>query len=178
MMTMLPFAWVEQSTSYLRGGNARQPVAEWVTYIAHYALYFALVFSLMTVEQAIAFILVHQMLFGLYMGSIFAPNHKGMPLWTSDQPPDFLRQQVLTSRNVKGGPVTDFWYGGLNYQIEHHLFPTMPRNKLSEAQQIVREFCAARGVSYHETSVMQSYREILEYMHEVGAPLRAGAAGR
>ena len=40
---------------------------------------------------------------------------------------DFLRRQVLTSRNVRGGRFTDFALGGLNYQIEHHLFPSMPR---------------------------------------------------
>ncbi|OEV25008.1 delta fatty acid desaturase, partial [Streptomyces nanshensis] len=64
--------------------------------------------------------------FGVYLGSIFAPNHKGMPTLKGDERPDFLRRQVLTSRNVRGGPLTDLALGGLNYQIEHHLFPSMP----------------------------------------------------
>jgi fatty acid desaturase len=75
-------------------------------------------------------------------------------------PPDFLRQQAITSRNVRG-PLVDFLYGGLNYQIEHHLFPTMPRNNLSRAQPHVRAFCTSRGISYSETGVVQSWREIL-----------------
>ena len=61
---------------------------------------------------------------------------------------DFLRRQVLTSRNVRGGWLTDFALGGLNYQIEHHLFPCMPRPNLRRAQALVRAFCQQRGVPY------------------------------
>jgi fatty acid desaturase len=106
------------------------------------------------------------------MGSVFAPNHKGMPVLDENIQMGFLRQQVITSRDVSAHPVTDFIYGGLNYQIEHHLFPNMPRNNLKKAQPLVKEFCHARSIPYHETSVMQSHREILGYMHRMSAPLR------
>ncbi|MDQ3438536.1 MAG: fatty acid desaturase, partial [Actinomycetota bacterium] len=122
--------------------------------------------------QALLFIAVHRGLFGTYMVSIFAPNHKAMPLLERDSKVDFLRRQVLTSRNVIAHPITDFCYGGLNYQIEHHLFPRLPRNKLREAQPIIRGFCQDHCIAYHETSVLQSYKEILQHLHEVGAPLR------
>jgi fatty acid desaturase len=62
----------------------------------------------------------------------------------------------------------------LNYQIEHHLFPRMPRNKLKEAQPIIKGFCRNLDIHYHETNVLRSYREILQHLHEVGAPLRKG----
>jgi fatty acid desaturase len=83
-----------------------------------------------------------------------------------------MLQQILTARNVKAHPVVDFWYGGLNYQIEHHLFPTMAENKLREAQKIVRAFCEEHHILYHETSVVRSYAEILQYLHLISAPLR------
>jgi fatty acid desaturase len=102
--------------------------------IAHFAIYFGAVFTVLPVGMAFAFIAVHQGLFGLYMGMSFAPNHKGMPILTADDELDFLRKQVLTSRNVNGGPAVDFLLGGLNYQIEHHLFPSMPRANLRRAQ--------------------------------------------
>ena len=92
---------------------------------AHFALYFGLLFSVLEPLQALLFIAVHRGLFGTYMVSIFAPNHKAMPLLERDSKVDFLRRQVLTSRNVIAHPITDFWYGGLNYQIEHHLFPSV-----------------------------------------------------
>src|SRR4029453_2824100 len=75
--------------------------------------------------QAVAFLAVHQGLFGLYLGCAFAPNHKGMPTLTQSDQLGFLRRQVLTSRNVAGSRPVDWLLGGLNYQIEHHLFPTM-----------------------------------------------------
>jgi len=68
--------------------------------------------------------------------------------------------------------VIDFAYGGLNYQIEHHLFPNMPRNRLKKARVLVKKFCLERGIPYHETGFWRSHREILGYMHEVSAPLR------
>ena len=85
-------------------------------------------------------------LFGLYLGCSFAPNHKGMPILDDERQLDFLRRQVLTSRNVRGGWLIDFALGGLNYQIEHHLFPSMPVRNLRRSRPLVRRFCAARDV--------------------------------
>ena len=138
----------------------------------HFAWFFGLIFWALNGWTAVLFIVVHQALFGFYLASVFAPNHKGMLIVPKNAQLDFLRLQVLTARNVKAHPITDFWYGGLNYQIEHHLFPTMARNKLREAQKIIREFCDQHKVSYYETGILRSYAEILEYLHVISAPLR------
>lgn len=156
----------------LRRKNVKYPVAEWLLLIAHPVAYFSFVFYFLSAWDAALFILVHQSLIGVYMGSVFATNHKGMLMLDSNSRMDFLREQVLTSRNVKANPVTDFVYGGLNYQIEHHLFTTVPRNKLKQLQVVVKDFCKERGISYHETGVIRSYREVLGYLHRVSAPLR------
>ncbi|MBL1076004.1 acyl-CoA desaturase [Nocardia sp. 2] len=141
--------------------------------LGHFAVYLIAVFAVLSPDKALAFLAVHQGLFGLYMGCIFAPNHKGMPTLTGDERPDYLRRQVLTSRNVRGGVLTDLALGGLNYQIEHHLFPSMPTPHLRRAQVIVRDYCTEIGVPYHETGLLSSYREALRHMHHVGAPLRS-----
>ncbi|HET7479551.1 MAG TPA: acyl-CoA desaturase [Rubrobacteraceae bacterium] len=167
---------LRSSITFLMARKANNALAEVLAMGAHFVLYFVLLFSTLEPLQAVLFIIVHRGLYGLYMVSIFAPNHKAMPLLEQDSEEDFLRRQVLTSRNVFAHPVTDFWYGGLNYQIEHHLFPRMPRNKLREAQPIIKDFCRVHSIAYHETSVLQSYREILQHLHEVGAPLRKGTA--
>ena len=156
----------------LTGKQVRYPVMEPLLVVVHLAVYFSLLFVFLDPLHAVAFIAVHQAVEGLYMGSVFAPNHKGMPVLEEDTPMGFLRQQIITSRDVSAHPVTDFVYGGLNYQIEHHLFPSMPRNNLKKVQPIIKEFCRTHGISYHETSVMQSQREILGYMHKMSAPLR------
>jgi len=138
----------------------------------HFVSYLTFIFIALGALKGLVFVLVHQALFGLYMASVFAPNHKGMLIVQKDEAMDFLRLQVLTARNVRAHPITDFWYGGLNYQVEHHLFPSMARNQLREAQVIIHQFCRDLDISYHETSMFHSYVEILEYLHLVSAPLR------
>ncbi len=138
-----------------------------VLLFTHFVAYFTLLFLLLPPLHAVLFILVHQGCFGFYMALIFAPNHKGMVMLGKDEKMDFLREQVLTARNVRGGVLADFWYGGLNYQVEHHLFPTMPRNKLRKANSIVRQFCKDKGIPYHETGVIESYVEIMGHMGRI-----------
>jgi fatty acid desaturase len=169
---------LRSSIEFLAAKKAKSTLVEALTICAHFALYFALLFSVLEPLQALLFVAVHRGLFGTYMVSIFAPNHKAMPLLERDSKVDFLRRQVLTSRNVTAHPITDFWYGGLNYQIEHHLFPRLPRNKLREAQPMIRGFCRDHCIAYHETSVLQSYKEILRHLHAVGAPLREARKAR
>ena len=140
--------------------------------VLHFVSYLTFIFLALGTWKGLVFVLVHQALFGLYMASVFAPNHKGMLIVGKDEAMDFLRMQVLTARNVRAHPITDFWYGGLNYQVEHHLFPSMARNQLRQAQFIIRQFCNDLDISYHETSMFHSYMEILEYLHLVSAPLR------
>ena len=137
----------------------------------HFAAYFGFLAWALS-WWAIPFFVLHHMSLGVFLGSVFAPNHKGMPLVEGEARKDYLRVQVLTSRNVYAHPVTDFMYGALNYQIEHHLFPSIPRNKMRQLQRIVKNFCDERDVKYYETSTIGSYREIMDYLHEVSAPLR------
>jgi fatty acid desaturase len=169
---------LRSSVEFLASRKARRPLTESSLIVVHFALYFALLFFFLEPLQAALFVAFHRGLCGTYLVSIFAPNHKAMPLLERDSEADFLRPQVLTSRNVVAHPVTDFWYGGLNYQIEHHLFPRLPRNKLKEAQPIIKRFCQDHSIAYHETGVLQSYREILQHLHEVGAPLREARKAR
>jgi fatty acid desaturase len=172
MLLLQGFAIRFHSIIFLLSKRARFPVIESLFMAIHFLIYLGVVFSLLGIWKGMAFILVHQTLFGLYMGSTFAPNHKGMLVLKGNGTLDRLRQQVLTARNVRSHPLTDFWFGGLNYQIEHHLFPHMPRNKLKAAQATVKIFCQAHSIPYCETSIIQAYRDTLRYLHHVSAPLR------
>ncbi|WP_329112630.1 fatty acid desaturase family protein [Streptomyces sp. NBC_01353] len=156
----------------------RERLVEGALLLAHVAGYATLLLTTLTVGQALVFALIHQMLLGLHLGMAFAPNHKGMEM--PDAHPDgdswgHLRRQVLTSRNIRGGILTDWFLGGLNYQIEHHLFPNMPRPHLRLAQPAVRAHCRTVGIPYTETGFVESYRQALGHLHEVGEPLRSAA---
>ncbi|MFC7985211.1 fatty acid desaturase family protein [Streptomyces sp. NPDC057336] len=156
----------------LRSPSMKRPVLEGTLLVAHFVLYFGGLFTVLSPGKALAFIAVHQGLFGIYLGSVFAPNHKGMPMIEEGTRLDFLRRQVLTSRNVRGGFLVDAFMGGLNYQIEHHLFPSMPTPALGRAQVITERYCAELGVPYHQTGLLASHREALRHMRSVGEPLR------
>jgi fatty acid desaturase len=158
------------------GGRERLDRVEALLLLVHAGAYVAMLLLVLSPLRAAAFLLLQQGLFGLYLGCCFAPNHKGMPMLQAGKEPDYLRRQVLTSRNVRGSRVVDFLMGGLNYQIEHHLFPSMPRPNLRRAQPLVRAFCTERGVSYRESSVFGSYGEALRHLHQAGAPLRPAVA--
>jgi fatty acid desaturase len=134
----------------------------------HVVGYLAFVFLVLSPVKAVVFIVVQQGLFGFYVGASFAPNHKGMPVLAANDKTDFLRRQVLTSRNVNGGWLTDFALGGLNYQIEHHLFPSMPRPSLHRSQALIAAFCAERDVPYCQTTLLESYAQALRYLNATG----------
>ncbi|MCK8476335.1 fatty acid desaturase family protein [Microbacterium aurugineum] len=138
-----------------------------------FALILVPVFMMLPLGMAFAFMGVQFAVFGVYMGAAFAPNHKGMPIVDPAARLDFFTKQVRTSRNISGGWWTTWLMGGLNYQVEHHLFPSMPRPHLAKAREIVRDYCAANDVPYTETSLGRSYLIVIEYLHRVG--LAAGA---
>jgi fatty acid desaturase len=131
----------------------------------HMVAYFGVIFWLLPTSKGIAFIVTMNLLFGLYIGSVFAPNHKGMPIQMPGEEWDWLTRQVVTSRNIRSSYLTDFLYGGLNYQIEHHLFPAMPRKALRRARPITIEYCREVGLPYHEVGVFRSYAEVVIHLY-------------
>ncbi len=149
-------------------GRPDRRALEGALLLVHFAGYLTVVALVMSPAQAMAFIVVQQGLLGVYLGCAFAPNHKGMPVLGEQDNLDFLRRQVLTSRNVSGGPLVETLLGGLNYQIEHHLFPSMPRPSLRRCRSLVLEFCAQHELPYRELNLVASYAEVLRALHAAG----------
>ena len=139
---------------------------------ARFSLYLGVIFWVLPLGMAFAFLGVQLAVFGLYMGASFAPNHKGMPIVPREVKLDFLAKQVRTSRNVTGGWWATALMGGLNFQIEHHLFPSMPRTQLRKARLLVMEHCRTLDVPYTETSLLRSYAIVIDYLNRVGLSAR------
>ena len=135
----------------------------------HAAGYISAVFLVLSPLRAVSFLLMQQGLFGLYLGCAFAPNHKGMAMPARGEALDFLRRQVTTSRNVRGSRALDVAMGGLNYQIEHHLFPTMPMANLRRCRPMVRAYCSRLNIDYCETGLASSYLAALRHLRRTGA---------
>jgi len=132
--------------------------------IAHVVVGLTVLLLVLSPLRALEFVAIQQSVLGLYIGASFAPNHKGMPLTDPTAPLSFVRRQVTTSRNITGGRILTTVFGGLNYQIEHHLFPSMPSRNLARCRPIVQTFCADRSLPYTETGLLKSYSLSLRYL--------------
>jgi fatty acid desaturase len=156
------------STSYFRK-NKRLSEIWWqiIVYSIGAVIWFIFPFIFFPISKALILFLLANGSMGFYLGNIFAPNHKGMPMLKKNQKLSFLEQQIITSRNIKGGTLTDIVLLGLNYQTEHHLFPECPRNKLKLITPYVKEVCKKLNLEYTEVSLIKSNKIILNELSYV-----------
>lgn len=165
-----------QSVRFFARGESANWRTEMLLVACHYVFCCVLAFSLLPPISAMLFLVAHRALFGAYLGMTFATNHTGMPMLREDEQMDFLRRQLLTARNLKAHRVTDFLFGALSCQIEHHLFPNVPRKNLRKVATVVKAYCVERGLPYYETSVAVCYREVFQHLHRMGASIRNAKA--
>jgi acyl-lipid Delta6-acetylenase / acyl-lipid (9-3)-desaturase len=173
-------AWAHQSWVFVFGGmgqwsvkNAKldqskmqYPTLEKLGLLGHYSGLFAIMYQ-MPFLNAILFFLVAQTSCGLFLALVFGLGHNGMAVYPANQRPDFWKLQVSTTRNVTSNWFADWFCGGLQYQVDHHLFPMLPRHNLAKAHELVVSFCKAEGVSYHETDMWTGNMEVLQHLGRV-----------
>mmetsp|Transcript_1762 Transcript_1762/g.2766 ORF Transcript_1762/g.2766 Transcript_1762/m.2766 type:complete len:469 (+) Transcript_1762:73-1479(+) len=173
-------AWAHQSWVFVFGGmgqwsvkNAtldkkkiQYPTLEKIGLILHYVgLLFIL--SRMPLLNALAYFVVCQTSCGLFLATVFGLGHNGMSVYPADKRPDFWKLQVSTTRNITSNWFVDWFCGGLQYQVDHHLFPSLPRHNLKKAHELVTSFCKAEGVTYHETNLWVGTVEVLNHLSKV-----------
>jgi fatty acid desaturase len=173
---LLPLAGLNLHVQSLRSVFSRHHpdhrVSELLMLVTRNGLLVAFLFTTLPAGWAFAFLGVQIGVFGVCTASSFIPNHVGMPMIAKGARVDYLHRQVLTSRNIAGGPALTMWMGGLDLQIEHHLFPSMPRPALRSARTITKEFCEARGITYTEVSFLRGWVDVVRFLRTTG--LRAG----
>ncbi len=176
--------WVMQSFTYAFGynvmwGNVRYDnvytpnyrgplmLAEKIGLLLHYWWNYMVFKTLGPVEGPLIF-LFSQTLSGFFLAAVFTLGHNGMPVYPSEKDyPDFWTLQVSTTRNIYPSPFVNWFCGGLQHQVEHHLFPTLPRHNLGEAYKLVKEMCKRQNVSYHEASMLEGSKEVFRYLKHV-----------
>lgn len=109
--------------------------------------------------------LAHTSIGMLYLNTVFAGNHYDLESFDEADAAklSFAELQVRTSRNYPPGALAAFVFGGLEYQIEHHLFPSMPRAGLRKAAPLVRTFCEAHALPYRQQSFIGSVVGVLRF---------------
>ena len=172
LVLLYPISMRRNAIRHFLAGKGKYPRFEMSLIVLHHLYFFGLIFAFLPFWTGVTFLVANQMIFALFLMSAFAPNHKGMPVLEEDEKMDFIVQQVITAQNVKGGALVDLWYGGLNYQIEHHLFPNMPRNRLRESAEIIRPYLEALDIPYTVVTPQRFYFDVLRYMHGVGVSAR------
>jgi len=92
-----------------------------------------------------------------------------MPVVTKEEAKnlDFYSLQVITGRDVFPSWFVTWFTGGLNYQIEHHLFPSLPRHHFHRVQPIVQNLCEKYQVKYHRTSFYTGTKEVLDRLNDI-----------
>jgi len=173
-------AWAHQSWVFIFGGlgqwsvkgadldkrGLKYPVLEKVGLLLHYSWVFFLL-SQMPILHSFAFFIFAQMLCGLLLALVFGLGHNGMSVYPANERPDFWTLQVTTTRNVTSNWFVDWFCGGLQFQVDHHLFPMLPRHNLKRVNKLVASFCKEQGVSYHEAGMVQGTLEVLRHLNKV-----------
>ena len=140
---------------------------EKVGLLIHYLWYGSLMFCYMSPTRVLLYFMTSQCMTGLLLAIVFGLGHNGMSVYDSEKRPDFWKLQVTTTRNVKGGSFVQWFCGGLGYQVDHHLFPTLPRHNLGQVHELVESFCKEYNVQYHETTMWDGTIEVLQHLGEV-----------
>ena len=124
-------------------------------------------------SAAIAAYVVMSCLSSLMTASVFIPNHIGMRRLADGEKLSYLEQQITTSRNITNPPLLDFYYGGLNSQIEHHLFPRVAHHRYRAMRPIVRAFCKKHGFAYNEASLYRALASVGNHLGDMTAAYQA-----
>ncbi len=156
-----------QSLKFYSRNFTPKLIPEMILFFAGNILWFGFPFYFFALPKAIIAVLVINFTSGFYLFNIFAPNHKGMPHVKKGTKMSFLEQQVITSRNLSANWFWDYLYLGLNYQIEHHLFPNCPRNKLQLITPHLLKICKQLKLEYTVVSPLQQNQIILGELHKI-----------
>lgn len=167
-------ASTENAALELKVKGLQYPVLERLAIIVHYAWSIAFVSAMgrHSVAYSAALFLLMTCSCGFLLAIVFGLGHNGMATYDADARPDFWKLQVTTTRNITGGHgfpqcFVDWFCGGLQYQVDHHLFPTIPRHNLKKTHDLVVSFCKEYGVKYHETDLVDGTIEVLQHLSQV-----------
>lgn len=167
VFALIYFKW--RSLVYFKQNPGRYLLWEIPFYLIGLFVWYIAPFLLMPLSHAVVFLILSNLGVGFYLMNIFAPNHKGMPQIEHGARFSFLEQQIITSRNVKSNWFLDIVYIGLNFQIEHHLFPNCPRNKLNQITPFVLDICKKYDLEFSEVSLVETNRIILSELNQIAS---------
>ncbi|BBN16734.1 protein MpFAD13 [Marchantia polymorpha subsp. ruderalis] len=92
----------------------------------------------------------------------FVLNHFSSPVYEGrPESKTWFESQVRGSLNISSSPWTDWFHGGLNFQIDHHVFPTLPRHNLRKVAPFVKPLCDKYDLPYESVSWWEANLRVL-----------------
>lgn len=92
----------------------------------------------------------HVFLGGFLVGALVSATHQSEEVMADGDEPDFITGQFRSTRDADtvAGPVETWLWGGMDTQLEHHLFPTIPRYNYHRLRPILKAWAEAHGCNY------------------------------
>ncbi len=168
-MTML-FTWsmkVDTTAMMIRYARERGIDRAWLVdltcQIAHYVLWLVIPSLVWGFWPVFAFYVAIFAIVSLALALVFSTGHMGLPIVHDHA--DGWTLQLETTRNLILPRWLSFFFMGLDYQIEHHLFPKIPHRRLRHAAPIVQAWAEERGLPYHRVPYFQALAAVTRYVH-------------
>ena len=164
-MFFMYFAFIVQSYNF---AIKRKLWGELALMLMHWPLVWGVIFYMLPFSDAIVVFLVLNFTLSPWLAFGFITNHLGCEVIDKKDSEDltWMELQMRTSRSLTGGWLVHWFYGGLNTQIEHHLFPKAPRFNLLKVQDMTREFAKKHNIEYFETTPIEAYVQINDVLKE------------
>lgn len=95
------------------------------------------------------------------------PMYEGRP-----KDNDFVHTQLAGTLDIDCPPWMDWFHGGLQYKIEHHLFPRLPRHNLRKIRPVVQAFCKKHDIPYVSVSFVEANKRVIEQLYDAAFEAR------
>lgn len=165
LLTMARFNWSWQSmeTAFRRG----KTLEGWLC-VAHWVIGMTLAMMLTpgAAWTGALWFLLAQLIGGFILAFVFVLNHTGMEVYDASDAKGFYDRQARSTRNTSTSRFFDWLTGGLNSQIEHHMFPTMSRSNLSKMREATRKAMQECGYAYEELKNRDAMHAVLNALSE------------
>ena len=164
MFFMYP-AFIAQSYAFVL---RRKKYAELALMLLHWPLVWGPIFYFLPLADALSVFITLNIILSAWLAFGFITNHLGCEVIEEEEGTklSWMELQMRTSRSLKGGAFVHWFYGGLNTQIEHHLFPKAPRFNLLKIQKMTKDFAKKHNVAYFETSPIEAYVQINDVLKQ------------
>ena len=125
--------------------------------------------GLEAVFNAFIITVIAEYIANLHSFLVIVPNHSAEDIYRFDSPHkskgEFYLRQIMGSVNYSTGThLVDFSHGWLNYQIEHHLFPSLPLSQYEKVQPLIKAMCAKHNLEYRQENVFKRMKMSVELM--------------